>query len=198
NRSRRRPASPPTGSVSQSSTPRSWPMDAWSFDGTCVSRLCRAWSIATATCRRPPRSRRRGPLAPRRTGPTATRNRNAPSQTFFAHNARVMDRSRTRRRAWVSAAVLLGLLLAAWSLGAVWRTPYLRVSAQTPSVAPPMTPIQTIPGMPPVPDPRNLYSETAAGRLSPAVAGALPRVYVPNVKANTVTVIDATTLKVVD
>jgi YVTN family beta-propeller protein len=52
--------------------------------------------------------------------------------------------------------------------------------------------------MPPVPDPTNLYSETAAGRLSPAVAGALPRVYVPNVKANTVTVIDPTTLTVVE
>ncbi|HEY7142380.1 MAG TPA: YncE family protein [Methylomirabilota bacterium] len=52
--------------------------------------------------------------------------------------------------------------------------------------------------MPSVPDPTNLYSETAAGRLSPAVAGALPRVYVPNVKANTVTVIDATTLTVID
>ena len=47
-----------------------------------------------------------------------------------------------------------------------------------------------VPGMPPVPDPTNLYSETAAGKLSPAVAGALPRVYVPNVKANDVYVID--------
>jgi YVTN family beta-propeller protein len=52
--------------------------------------------------------------------------------------------------------------------------------------------------MPPVPDPKNLYSETGAGRLSPVVATHLPRVYVPNVKANTVTVIDATTLTVVD
>ena len=55
-----------------------------------------------------------------------------------------------------------------------------------------------IPGMPPVPDPANLYSETAAGRFSSAVAGALSRVYVPNVKANTVTVIDPTTLTVVE
>ena len=51
-----------------------------------------------------------------------------------------------------------------------------------------------IPGMPPVVDPRNLYSEVAAEKLSPAVATALPRVYVPNVKSNTVTVIDPTTL----
>ncbi|HSN32943.1 MAG TPA: YncE family protein [Ideonella sp.] len=51
--------------------------------------------------------------------------------------------------------------------------------------------------MPPVPDRRNLYSETAAGRFSPAVAGALERVYVPNHSADTVSVIDPQTLKVV-
>lgn len=55
-----------------------------------------------------------------------------------------------------------------------------------------------LPGMPPVPDRKNLYSEIAAGRMSPAVAGALERVYVPNRAANTVSVIDPTTLKVVD
>ena len=52
--------------------------------------------------------------------------------------------------------------------------------------------------MPPVVDPANLYSETAAGKLSPAVAGDLPRVYVPNVKSNDVYVIDPATFKVVD
>jgi YVTN family beta-propeller protein len=53
-------------------------------------------------------------------------------------------------------------------------------------------------GMPPVPDPSNLYSETVAGKLSPAVAGALERVYVPHVSSNDVYVIDPATLKVVD
>ncbi|MGE5446208.1 MAG: YncE family protein, partial [Ignavibacteriales bacterium] len=52
--------------------------------------------------------------------------------------------------------------------------------------------------MPPVVDPTNLYSEASAGRLSPAVADALRRVYVPNVRSNDVYVIDPTTLKVVD
>ena len=52
--------------------------------------------------------------------------------------------------------------------------------------------------MPPVADPTNLYSETAAGKLSPAVQGALQRVYVPNRRANTVSVIDPETLQVVD
>ena len=35
------------------------------------------------------------------------------------------------------------------------------------------------PGMPPVTDPTNLYSETAAGKMSPATQGALARIYVP-------------------
>ncbi|HEU0199950.1 MAG TPA: YncE family protein [Burkholderiaceae bacterium] len=51
---------------------------------------------------------------------------------------------------------------------------------------------------PPVVDPNNLYSETAAGKMSPAVADALPRVYVPNRQSNDVYVIDPATLKVVD
>jgi len=51
--------------------------------------------------------------------------------------------------------------------------------------------------MPAVADPRNLYSETGAGMLSPAVAGALPRVYVPNRTSNTVTAIDPARMKVV-
>jgi YVTN family beta-propeller protein len=58
--------------------------------------------------------------------------------------------------------------------------------------------IKTVLGMPPVIDPNNLYSETQAGKLSPAVSGALPRVYVPDRQSNDVTVIDPATLKVID
>jgi YVTN family beta-propeller protein len=58
--------------------------------------------------------------------------------------------------------------------------------------------IETIPGMPPVVDRNNLYSETRSDKLSHAVAKALPRVYVPNLKSNDVYVIDPATLKVVD
>ncbi len=60
------------------------------------------------------------------------------------------------------------------------------------------TPVVTVPGMPAVVDKNNLYSETVSGRISPATAGALERVYVPNRGANTVSVIDTATLKVVD
>ena len=59
-------------------------------------------------------------------------------------------------------------------------------------------PVATVPGMPAVPDRNNLYSEAGADRMSPAVAGALERVYVPNHTSNTVSVIDPATLKVVD
>jgi YVTN family beta-propeller protein len=59
-------------------------------------------------------------------------------------------------------------------------------------------PVETVPGMPPVPDPTNLYSETRADKLSPVIANALPRVYVPNRQGNDVTVIDPATMKVVD
>ncbi len=52
--------------------------------------------------------------------------------------------------------------------------------------------------MPAILDPQNLYSETTAGKFSPAVAGALSRIYVPNVKSNDVYVIDPATNKVVD
>jgi len=58
--------------------------------------------------------------------------------------------------------------------------------------------VTTVPGMPPVIDPANLYSETVAGKLSPAVQGVLSRVYVPNRRGNSVSVIDPETLQVVD
>jgi YVTN family beta-propeller protein len=58
--------------------------------------------------------------------------------------------------------------------------------------------VVTVPGMPPVPDARNVYSETRADRLSPIAARAVPRVYVPHLKSNEVWVIDPETLDVVD
>ena len=66
------------------------------------------------------------------------------------------------------------------------------------SAAPAPSPIQTVAGMPPVLNPANLYSAAGADMFSPAVAGALPRVYVPNLRSNDVYVIDPATRKVVD
>lgn len=58
--------------------------------------------------------------------------------------------------------------------------------------------IRTVPGMPPVVNPANLYSETVANKVRPDVAKAPPRVYVPNRRSGDVSVIDAETMKVVD
>jgi YVTN family beta-propeller protein len=69
-------------------------------------------------------------------------------------------------------------------------------TAQAPGPA--RTAVTTVPGMPPVMDATDLYSEATAGKLSAAVAGALPRVYVPNVSSDDVYVIDPATRKVVN
>ena len=58
--------------------------------------------------------------------------------------------------------------------------------------------VQVVPGMPPVVDPSNLYSEIGADKLSPAVAGHKALVYVPHVQSDDVYVIDPATFKVVD
>ena len=57
--------------------------------------------------------------------------------------------------------------------------------------------VDTIPGMPPVIDPHNIYTETTAGHLNPEVAQDPARVYVPNLRSNNVYVIDPGTYKVV-
>ncbi len=90
-----------------------------------------------------------------------------------------MNLSFARRRASSFAAFVTLIAAATWS-----------------SAAPP--PVQTVPGMPPVSDPANLYSDAGEGKLSDAVRGALPRVYVPNLQSDDVYVIDPATFKVVD
>ena len=57
--------------------------------------------------------------------------------------------------------------------------------------------VNTVPGMPPVIDPKNLYSETAADKINPAWAGQPLRAYVPNGLSNDVTVIDVATKQVI-
>jgi YVTN family beta-propeller protein len=59
-------------------------------------------------------------------------------------------------------------------------------------------PVDTLPGMPPVPDPSNVYSAVAAGLFSPAVNGTPSRIYVPNLRSNDVYVIDPQRLAVID
>lgn len=94
-------------------------------------------------------------------------------------------------------AVIGTLSFIALATAALWGTAQTTSAPAAKPQSPPATAaVSTVPGMPGVPDRNNLYSETAAGKLSPAVAGALERVYVPNRSDNTVSVIDPATLKV--
>jgi YVTN family beta-propeller protein len=58
--------------------------------------------------------------------------------------------------------------------------------------------INVLPGMPPVIDPNDIYSEDRPGKLSPVVAKFPSRIYVPNSRSNSVDVIDPVTYKVID
>ena len=84
----------------------------------------------------------------------------------------------------VTVAIFVAAIPLAWA------------AEQTVSAAP--RSVQTLPGMPTVVDPNNLYSETRSDKLSTVVAKHLPRVYVPNRSSNDVWVIDPATFKVVD
>ena len=72
----------------------------------------------------------------------------------------------------------------------------LACAAPLPAAAAPA--IDAVAGMPPVTDPANLYGDAGDGKLSDAVKGALPRVYVPNLRSNDVWVIDPATFTVID
>ncbi|GBR16385.1 YncE family protein [Asaia spathodeae] len=78
------------------------------------------------------------------------------------------------------------------------QTPAQPAAAAAPTAQTTPGAVQTIPGMPPVIDPKNIYSETVAGKISPAIKDDLARVYVPNLRGNSVSVIDPATFKVVD
>ena len=97
---------------------------------------------------------------------------------------------KNRRR--FSSRFLLGLagVLLAAGMVAAGPTPF--------KAAPALAPVLTVPGMPPVVNPANVYSETTAGKLSAAVKGDLERVYVPNLRSDDVSVIDPATNRVVD
>jgi YVTN family beta-propeller protein len=103
-------------------------------------------------------------------------------------------------RRLVVATAVVGLVAVACSSGG-GSDQASTTSTTAGATTPPTTTagkIQTIPGMPPVTNPKNLYSDAGAGMLSDAVKGDLTRVYVPNRASNDVSVIDPTTMKVVD
>ncbi len=95
----------------------------------------------------------------------------------------------------LSLRIFLTVCLLAATLTAIEASCSGEQTAQLPKT---ILKVNTIPGMPPVIEPDNLYSEQRAGKLSPSVANDLPRVYVPHVRSNDVYVIDPSTFKVVD
>ena len=78
------------------------------------------------------------------------------------------------------------------------RIPRAIAAAMASAVLAAAAQVQTLPGMPPVPDASNLYSEIGADKLSAAVQGHKELVYVPHVTSNDVYVIDPKTFTVVD
>ncbi len=96
-----------------------------------------------------------------------------------------------KSRFFVAAGITSALVLAAsWTqLGGVWSAVAASAGAQ---------PVQTVPGMPPVPVPDNLYSEVRTDNFAAGVKDDLQRAYVPNLRSHSVSVIDTQTLKVVD
>ncbi len=107
-----------------------------------------------------------------------------------------------KTRAAIASIVFVLFGSGAWwvtAQTALTLTPELTLPASSPAQsAAVVTTVATVPGMPNVPDRHNLYSEVGANQMSPVVAGALERVYVPNHTDNTVSVIDPATLKVIE
>ncbi len=91
-------------------------------------------------------------------------------------------------------AAALGLLAAA---GGIIASRTVAATATAPAAALPAA-VTTVQGMPPVSNPANLYSDSAAGRMSAVVKDDLARIYVPNLRSHDVYVIDPATMKVVD
>jgi YVTN family beta-propeller protein len=99
--------------------------------------------------------------------------------------------------ATATAATLLALATLAW-LAASRAQAQANAPAAAASAAPAAPAVTTVPGMPPVVDALNLYSETGSGKFSAAVQGDLERIYMPNLRSNDVYVIDPSEMKVID
>jgi YVTN family beta-propeller protein len=102
---------------------------------------------------------------------------------------------------WPLAILCITLLVHASLSRAQTPTPEAASPASLVSVTSPATPSvldNPLPGMPPVIEGHDIYSETRPDKLSPVVQGFPSRVYVPNSEQNAVSVIDPATFKVID
>jgi YVTN family beta-propeller protein len=95
-------------------------------------------------------------------------------------------------------SVFLSLALTASFLTSSCSAVHMTSVEASSSASATSAPINGLPGMPPVLNPNDVYSEDRPGNLSPVVANFPSRVYVPNAGSNSVDVIDPATYKVVD
>ncbi len=94
----------------------------------------------------------------------------------------------------LTVAVLLAAALATRVQGA--GEPVAPASGAAAAASQPK--LNLLPGMPPVPDARNLYSEVGPDRVSAVLKADPERIYVPNLRSNDVYVVDPNAMKVVD
>ncbi|WP_079249654.1 YncE family protein [Streptomyces sp. IMTB 2501] len=99
--------------------------------------------------------------------------------------------------------VWVAMLLAAAGLAGCSGPSHAPTRAHSPSPGVAQTTDQKsraagLPGMPTVLDPNDIYAADRPGLLSKVVTGFPARIYVPNLRSNTVTVIDPATYRVVD
>jgi YVTN family beta-propeller protein len=105
--------------------------------------------------------------------------------------------------ALVALAAVVVVAIAVWSRGGTNPTSRAPVGASSTSSTTQTTATATnpalvgYPGMPPVVDPSNIYSEIGPQHLSANHRSDPPRVYVPNGRSNTVSVIDPATRTVI-
>jgi DNA-binding beta-propeller fold protein YncE len=110
------------------------------------------------------------------------------------------------RRIRAAGLAVVLVVLAACSSGAATaastHSAHSSSASRSASVPPPSSPpsptIDVLPGMPPVTDASNVYSDAGANLLSPAAQAAKPLVYVPHSGSGDVYVIDPATFQVVD
>ena len=109
-----------------------------------------------------------------------------------------MNKRSIKTAAGAATLLLGGALLVAGVQRNPARAQAGPAAASASAASAPAAAVVTVSGMPPVVDARNLYSEVAAGKISPALAGDLVRIYVPNLRSNDVYVVDPEAMKVVD
>ena len=105
---------------------------------------------------------------------------------------------RKKFRLGLTAGLFATLGLFAWWAAAQTGEAVATTAAAIGTASSPAAGFAPVPGMPPVPDRGNIYSEIGSAHMSPQVADALVRVYVPNRGGNSVSVIDPQTLQVID